>query len=193
MESEIVKDFDFSYFNENNSIFNDKEILNDDKSDNNSEQESTNTSFESKNNEIDDNDEKELKLLPLNLLNIETNDFDLYLNEKNNKTMNKLVVNSEPFIPKWKLVSSNSKNISYIKNKINKNDKNKGNKKKKKNFCVKKGDWTCYICKNLNFSFRHVCNRCKLSKEESDKKYDEVFKSLEKIYNKDKENTEKNR
>lgn len=27
------------------------------------------------------------------------------------------------------------------------------------------GDWTCFVCKNLNFSFRAKCNRCQSSKE----------------------------
>lgn len=30
------------------------------------------------------------------------------------------------------------------------------------------GDWVCFNCKNLNFSFRISCNRCNLSKEESE-------------------------
>ena len=28
----------------------------------------------------------------------------------------------------------------------------------------KKGDWTCINCRNLNYSFRTVCNRCKIPK-----------------------------
>ena len=28
----------------------------------------------------------------------------------------------------------------------------------------KKGDWICTNCKNLNYSFRTVCNRCKYPK-----------------------------
>ena len=159
--------------------------MNNDKLDNNSDLESTNTSFESQNNENDD-DEKELKLLPLNLLYIEINDFDFYLNQTNNKNIDKLYLNSEPFIPKSKLFNSNNKNVWHINNKKIKNDK------KKKKFSEKKGDWTCYACKNVNFRFRDVCNRCKLSKEESDKKYDEVFKTLEKLYDINKENNLKN-
>ncbi len=26
------------------------------------------------------------------------------------------------------------------------------------------GDWVCVRCKNFNFSFRVICNRCKLEK-----------------------------
>ena len=28
----------------------------------------------------------------------------------------------------------------------------------------KEGDWKCYHCKNINYSFRTICNRCKLPK-----------------------------
>jgi hypothetical protein len=40
---------------------------------------------------------------------------------------------------------------------------------KKKPFQERAGDWTCAKCRNLNFSFRVVCNRCQLSKNESSK------------------------
>ena len=40
--------------------------------------------------------------------------------------------------------------------------------KKKKNFEIREGDWNCFDCHNLNFSFRTVCNRCQLSKDESE-------------------------
>ena len=75
LEMKDNNSIDFSYFNENNSIFDEKEKckkeekLNDeDNSDDSSDQESISTSFDSKS----DDDEKELKLLPSNLLNIET-------------------------------------------------------------------------------------------------------------------------
>ena len=41
------------------------------------------------------------------------------------------------------------------------------NKKSQKHFSERIGDWTCFSCKNLNFTFRNVCNRCKLPKERS--------------------------
>lgn len=31
----------------------------------------------------------------------------------------------------------------------------------------RKGMWNCICCRNLNFSFRTVCNRCKLPKEQN--------------------------
>ena len=42
-------------------------------------------------------------------------------------------------------------------------------KKKGKPFTERTGDWFCSSCKNLNFAFRMVCNRCHLSKAESQK------------------------
>ena len=43
-----------------------------------------------------------------------------------------------------------SKEIKEIKNR---NDNNN-----------KEGDWICFNCRNLNYSFRNVCNRCKIPK-----------------------------
>ena len=36
--------------------------------------------------------------------------------------------------------------------------------KKKKTLVEREGDWLCPKCKNLNFAFRILCNRCKLDK-----------------------------
>lgn len=51
-------------------------------------------------------------------------------------------------------------------------------KKVKKAFVERPGDWACIKCKNLNFSFRAVCNRCQLTKIESDKLFDQYMKNL---------------
>jgi hypothetical protein len=40
--------------------------------------------------------------------------------------------------------------------------------KKRKQFVEREGDWRCAKCKNLNFSFRTLCNRCNLTKNESE-------------------------
>ena len=40
-------------------------------------------------------------------------------------------------------------------------------KKKIKPFIERSGDWFCFNCKNLNFAFRLVCNRCHIPKMES--------------------------
>jgi hypothetical protein len=51
------------------------------------------------------------------------------------------------------------------------------NSKKKKPFVERVGDWVCVKCKNLNFSFRNSCNRCQLTKEDSEK----IFANLSMI------------
>ena len=43
----------------------------------------------------------------------------------------------------------------------------KKNKRKNKNFASRTGDWVCFKCNNLNFSFRTNCNRCHLTKSEN--------------------------
>lgn len=59
----------------------------------------------------------------------------------------------------------------------------KKKKKKKQDFVEREGDWCCYRCKNINFSFRDKCNKCQLSKGESEKKYIEVGEALLKLAN----------
>ena len=44
----------------------------------------------------------------------------------------------------------------------------KNNIKMKKPFEIREGDWTCSNCNNLNFSFRVKCNRCNITKEQSE-------------------------
>jgi len=34
----------------------------------------------------------------------------------------------------------------------------------KKILMIRPGDWYCGFCKNLNFSYRNFCNRCRLRK-----------------------------
>ena len=54
-------------------------------------------------------------------------------------------------------------------NQINKqkNLYNKYHTKKSKPFTERTGDWYCNNCRNLNFSFRLQCNRCKMPKKEA--------------------------
>ncbi len=61
-----------------------------------------------------------------------------------------------------------NKNNTNIQNKQNNNNENIKIKKSKP-FVGRNGDWICAICKNLNFAFRVMCNRCHLSKSESEK------------------------
>jgi hypothetical protein len=51
-------------------------------------------------------------------------------------------------------------------------------KKKKKNFEAREGDWTCYFCKNLNFSFRKKCNRCGVNKDYSESQHDKCMEHV---------------
>lgn len=45
------------------------------------------------------------------------------------------------------------------------NENSKGNEKSKKLIIYREGDWTCLKCKNVNFSFRTICNMCSSNKE----------------------------
>jgi len=51
-------------------------------------------------------------------------------------------------------------------------------KDKKNMFVERQGDWICVRCKNLNFSFRVVCNRCKISKNDSQTYYEDHMRNL---------------
>ena len=114
--------------------------------------------------------------------------------------INKLNLESEPFVPKKKLFPENNEAEScfnylfncykgaaiqaenYFKN-ANKKLKNADKRKKKKNkeFVEREGDWSCYRCKNLNFKFRNKCNKCGLNKDESEKKFVEIGEQLLKL------------
>ena len=58
-----------------------------------------------------------------------------------------------------------TQNNKYLLTKVN-STKNKNNNARRE----QKQDWICAFCNNLNFSFRTKCNRCKIKKEESDKR-----------------------
>ena len=131
---------------------------------------------------IDINEDEEEKYIPSTLLDlsrekskkIEDND------EIDNKFINELDINSKPFFPKNKLYKIINQHNQVNNNNNNSNNKCQkiNNKKKKKMFCIKKGDWVCYDCKNLNFCFRDKCNRCELDKEESEQKYIDAGKTI---------------
>jgi len=53
--------------------------------------------------------------------------------------------------------------------------------KKKRQFAERQGDWVCMKCKNLNFSFRVVCNRCQLPRSENDAMCAEHMKNLKEL------------
>ncbi|MCQ2820327.1 MAG: hypothetical protein MJ252_23925 [archaeon] len=50
---------------------------------------------------------------------------------------------------------------------ITKNKSDNPEDKKKKPLIERKGDWSCPKCRNLNFAFRLICNRCQLPKTDS--------------------------
>ena len=67
----------------------------------------------------------------------------------------------------------NNDNFDYMKienNYTNNNTKTNKKKKKKKikklkSYNIRKGDWLCPKCNNINFSFRIKCNICGINKE----------------------------
>ena len=85
-------------------------------------------------------------------------------NYENRIKCNRCQRNKNPKI----LKKNNNNNVEYKKliNPITSFIIN-NNKKSQKHFSERIGDWTCFSCKNLNFTFRNVCNRCKLPKERS--------------------------
>lgn len=52
----------------------------------------------------------------------------------------------------------------FFINQQNRNLYNKFQTKKMKTFTERSGDWICNSCRNLNFAFRTLCNRCQKPK-----------------------------
>ena len=159
------------------SIFNHKLFLN---IDINSEQLNKSYTKESDNsnpNEFEDNDvsfflTKEL----IEDLNSSKSDIpfnsSLIKNEINQNNINSIFhIDREDYLNKkicFNEIFHNNKRIERF-NKYNfKNfieNKNRFNNKKNKNILRgQKKDWICPFCKNLNYSFRIICNRCKIPK-----------------------------
>lgn len=135
--------------------------------------------------------------------------FDSSENKKSENTENKYIkyplpkpsfnknlsLFAEPYTPKFKvypyIICNNVQSFANSGNKFchlpihyqnfqrKKVDDKK--KKKKQEFVEREGDWSCYRCKNINFSFRNKCNKCLFSKEESEKKFAEVGEALLKL------------
>ena len=80
----------------------------------------------------------------------------------NNQTLFNKNINNHSYINP---ILKNNNNIFLYKN-INNNINNNN----KYFYRDQKKDWICSFCNNLNFSFRTKCNRCKISKEDSDKR-----------------------
>lgn len=75
----------------------------------------------------------------------------------------------------------NNNNQFTLNNKQGNVIKKKNPKKKKLN--ERDGDWTCFKCKNLNFAFRSFCNRCQMSKVQSDYEHDAFMNNLLQMIN----------
>ena len=89
--------------------------------------------------------------------------------EENNdtkETNKKQQINPHLFIPSMTPIANP---IFLNQVQLNKNHYNKF-QRKMKYFSGRTGDWTCNNCRNLNFAFRTVCNRCKLPKPETTEK-----------------------
>ena len=127
----------------------------------------------------------------------ETEEKDILQDNNTSNTLleKKLDLSSQPFMPKYKafpyIICTNA--FYFSKNKFGQFPINYSNyyncqknlekkkKKKKTEFIEREGDWSCYRCKNINFSFRGVCNKCQLSKDESEKKFIEAGEALLKL------------
>jgi hypothetical protein len=94
-------------------------------------------------------------------------------------------LNLQSFNLQNSIVNFNSSSINDSNSVINSSNPSSEGKtnstnsdKKKKPFVERVGDWVCIKCKNLNFSFRIICNRCQLPKLESDRLFEQYMKNL---------------
>ena len=147
------------------------------------------------------------KFIPLNLLDLSPIKDQIPENEEENKSkiisdnnkvndknsvsddnsfIKHLNLLSQPFVPKNKLIPSflfNSDNYLFNAKAESIKKKREERRKKKNNFVKREGDWICYKCKNLNFAFRSICNKCKLPKKESENQIFDLGKELRKLAN----------
>ena len=115
---------------------------------------------------------------------------------KNNNELDDLdekMLKAKPFIPtKYKmqkifLVNYPADFLNSQNNQFNKFNHyiqyELAKKKTKRKFMERKGDWRCSKCNNINFSFRNQCNKCKISKEDSQKFFLELNDKMTKSDN----------
>ena len=86
-----------------------------------------------------------------------------FCNNFNYESRNKCNRCKQPKNPNLKSKKKNGNGIGNI------NKTNIYEKKGSKQFSEREGDWICFKCKNVNFAFRIICNRCQLPKIESEK------------------------
>ena len=100
-------------------------------------------------------------------------------NEVNNYNISFNFMNQNQNIIKFSSLNDKSNNGSSVQNKKIKKNKNKN----KKNFIEREGDWTCFYCGNLNFSFRKNCNRCCSFRINSEIEHDKYMENVLYIIN----------
>ena len=86
-----------------------------------------------------------------------------FCNNFNYESRNKCNRCKQPKNPNLKSKKNNGNGIGNI------NKNNIYERKVLKQFSEREGDWICFKCKNVNFAFRIICNRCQLPKIESEK------------------------
>ena len=101
-----------------------------------------------------------------------------YLKNENNYFNNRFnLTNQKKNLIQFSSSNEKINNTSSVQNKkINKN-------KSKKNFIEREGDWTCFYCGNLNFSFRKNCNRCGSLRINSEIEHDKYMENVLYIIN----------
>lgn len=100
------------------------------------------------------------------------NEFKLYQSLMYNNAYSMMMIQNNNKLRgnNFENLSKNEENSDIATKTKNSNKKNakSDSKKIKKPFIEREGDWLCFQCKNLNFSFRISCNRCQISKEENE-------------------------
>ena len=93
------------------------------------------------------------------------------------------VPNIENISNKFDEICKNDFERQIFSKKNPKLDKIKKKKKEQKNYIERKGDWECFKCHNINFSYRKYCNICKFEKNKSDTLFEEKKIEMHKIIN----------
>jgi hypothetical protein len=114
---------------------------------------------------LDDKDIIENNFLIKELIEeLDSPKIDSLIDIKLNKGKSILVNNGYEFITKKYRYNMGQNSFGKM-NKLNNNKKYISENNFSINKNVRKGDWVCKLCLNVNFSFRKKCNRCKILKE----------------------------
>lgn len=98
-------------------------------------------------------------------------DIKYYLNRNLLDAINNDSIN-EPKSISYNICGKNKRKKLYNRNSKNNKKKNNNNVRKEhkvfeineRQYEIRRGDWFCQYCYNLNFAFRTQCNRCNNSK-----------------------------